>query len=183
MSVSNFVGGLFDRLCVVAGAFVGSQIPSFITQYTQRLSGHVAELDHLVAGMKKSAALSGKTVESYIGKFTSSSDPDFARQGELMQLLVARWQELSQSLQNLMESTIWTRPFVLASYWNSEVAEGTLAAFQPSITLSIEGLCYTGAGILVGYLGCQLITWSIKAAGKRTLIFLTGQLVLPAGIA
>lgn len=169
MSISNFVGGLFDRLCVVAGAFIGSQIPSFITQYTQRLSGHVAELEHLVAGMKKSAGLSGKTVESYIGKFTSSQDPDFARQGELMQHLVTRWQELALSLHNLMESTIWTRPFVFMTNWNSEVAEGTLASFQPSITLSVEGLCYTGAGILVGYLSCQLITWLIKTGKRRVL--------------
>lgn len=171
MSISSFVGGLFDRLFVVAGAFVGSQIPSFVTQYTQRLSGHVAELEHLVDGMKKTAALSGKTVESYIGKFTSNPDPDFSRQGELMQHLVIRWQELSQSLQNLMESTIWTRPFVFMTNWNSEVAEGTLASFQPSITLSVEGLCYTGAGILAGYLSCQLITWLIKALKRRALTF------------
>jgi hypothetical protein len=65
----------------VIGAFVASQIPEFIQQYTQRLAGHVNELYRLLNQMRQVASYSNKTLDQYIQKFITSSDPDFARQG------------------------------------------------------------------------------------------------------
>ena len=150
MRVLGFITSLLDRLCVVLGAFVGSQIPEFFQQYTQRLAGHVDELGHLLDHLRHLAASSNKTLEQYIQKFLSSSDPDFAGQGELMQGLTVRWEELHQALHHLTYSSIWMRPYVFIKDLQSDIFHSTLASFQPGFNLTLEGLGYAGLGIFVG---------------------------------
>src|SRR5437016_4244626 len=111
MRLLNSIKGLFDRLFILIGAVLGSQFPEFMQQYTQRLSGHAAELSQLIAKLNEIARISNKTLDQYIYKFLSSSDPDFVNQGEFMNDVVHRWQDLNVSLQSLSEATIWTKPF------------------------------------------------------------------------
>lgn len=148
---------ILDRLFVVAGAFIGSQVPAFIQQYSQRLAGHVDELGRTIATLQKAAEHSNKNLDQYIGKFITSSDPDFSKQGEIMQSIVFRWQEITTSYQHLTGSNVWSRPFVFFSEWQPDIVKATLKSFQPSLALSVEGLCYTVAGLFAGYLFYHLI--------------------------
>ena len=165
----RFLGSLIDRLFVVLGAFIGSQIPEFMNQYTQRLAGHVNELNRLVDNLQKIAGFSDKSLDQYIHKFITSTDPDFSRQGEFMQGVVTRWHELTFSLQALRESTMWNRPYVFISHLNADIANSTLRAFSPGFTLTIEGLCYAGAGLLIGYLFYQSISKLLQVGSTRAL--------------
>lgn len=158
MGIVKLFSSLLDRVFVVAGAFIGSQVPAFMQQYTNRLAGHVEELKHLVEAIQKSASLSGKTLDQYIHKFLTNSDQDFVQQGEFMQSLVNRWDSFSTALRHLSESTVWSRPFVFIRELHYDVAGSTLYSFQPNIVLTIEGLCYTGLGILTGYSTYYLLT-------------------------
>ncbi|WP_068469554.1 DUF2937 family protein [Candidatus Protochlamydia phocaeensis] len=151
MRFLRFLDALLDRLFVVLGAFAGSQIPEFMQQYTQRLAGHVEELRHLLDGLRQIALHSNKSLEQYIQKFSASPDPDFARQGEFMQTMLQRWEELNQALLNLVQSPMWERPYVFMRDLNYPIAKATLHAFQPGLNLTIEGLCYTGIGLLIGF--------------------------------
>lgn len=151
------IGSLIDRLFVVAGAFIGSQLPSFIQQYTQRLSGHVEELSRMVNTLRQAAAQSDKTLEQYIAKFISSSDPDFSKQGEFMQSMVVRWQELSISLRQLNETTLWNKSLVFFKGWSSDIVKATFASFQPSLSLTVEGFAYTAIGFFIGYLAYRAL--------------------------
>lgn len=144
-------GSLIDRLCIVFGAFMGSQVPQFMQQYSQRLSGHVTELEHLVEQLRKTASLSHKTLDQYIQKFLSSSDPDFVHQGHFMQGIVNRWDELNQSYLSLMQSSPLSRPFTFLYGLKSDIAGSTFDSFQPGLSLNLEGLCYTGVGIVCGW--------------------------------
>ncbi len=169
MGLLNSIGNLLDRLCVVAGAFMGSQIPEFMQQYTQRLSGHVAELQRLLYQMRQVASYSNKNLEQYIEKFISSSDPDFARQGEFMQGILFRWEELNQTLVHLTQSSMWVRPYVFLKELQSDIAHATFANFQPGLNLSIEGLCYAGIGILLGWAFYQIISQCIGLGYSRAM--------------
>lgn len=169
MKLLHFIGTLLDRVFVVLGAFVGSQIPEFMQQYQQRLAGHVDELNHLLSQLRQTAAYSGKSLEQYIQKFTLNSDPDFARQGEFMQGVVNRWQELHQALYHLSESSLWSRPYVFVKELQVDIAHSTLASFQPGMSLTIEGLCYTGIGILIGFTLYQILAKSLTLGGKRAV--------------
>lgn len=164
MKIFPSLGTVIDRLCIVAGAFLGSQIPQFMQQYASRLSGHVAELQLLIDQLRKVAAHSNKSLEEYIQKFLSSSDGDFAYQGKFMQGMVVRWEELNNALTHLAQSSAWTRPLVFVKDLQSDIAHSTLTSFQPGINLSLEGLCYAGIGCLLGWAFYQLISKGFKFA-------------------
>jgi hypothetical protein len=157
------VGSLFDRLCIIAGAFLGSQIPQFMLQYSQRLAGHVAELQKLLNQLRQAASLSHKTLDQYILKFMASTDPDFAHQGQFMQGIVQRWDALNNALVHLNESSVWVRPFAFVKDIQPDIAQSTLASFQPGINFSLEGLCYAGLGLFLGWLFFQLISKSFAS--------------------
>lgn len=169
MKLLQFMGTLLDRLFVVLGAFAGSQIPPFMQQYQQRLAGHVEELNHLLNQLRQIAADSGKSLEQYIQKFVSNGDPDFVRQGEFMQGVVNRWQELHQALYHLGESSIWSRPYVFVKELHYDIAHSTFMSFQPGMSLTIEGLCYTGIGILVGLTLYQILAKCLTVGGMRAV--------------
>ncbi len=105
MRVFSFLGNLIDRLFVVAGAFIGSQIPQFMQQYTQRLAGNVDALQKLINQLRQIAFFSKKNLEQYIQKFRENLDPDVTQQGDFMQGIVTRWQELHQYLEQLTQSS------------------------------------------------------------------------------
>lgn len=169
MRILPSVGSIIDRLCVVAGAFICSQIPEFMQQYTHRLGGHVDELQQLITQMRQVASYSNKTLEQYLHKFISSSDPDFVRQGEFMQGILFRWEELNRAFYSLTQSTILTRPYIFLKELQYDIAQSTLTTFHPSINLSTEGLCYAGAGILIGWAFYRLISKCLLSGCSRAL--------------
>lgn len=166
MFILRLIGGLLDRLFIVLGAFFGSQVPAFMHQYTQRLAGHVEELDHLLSEIRRTTVLSGKPMEVYIDKFLTSNDPDFVMQGEFMQMMYMRWQHLTRVLHDLVESSMWQRPYIFFRELNFDMAKSTFSSFQPGISLTLEGLCYTGIGIFAGYILYQIavkaVFWSFR---------------------
>ena len=159
------VGSILDRLCIVAGAFFGSQCPPFMQQYTQRLAGHVAELQQLLDQLRQAAALSHKTLDQYILKFISSTDPDFAQQGKFMQGIFHRWEELNQALVHLNQSSVWMRPYAFFRDIQTDIVQSTMSVFQPGMNLSLEGLCYAGMGMFFGWVSFRLVSKVIRALG------------------
>lgn len=151
MNFGCFLKGALDRLSMVAGALIGTQIPEFFQQYTQRLSGHEAELHQQVGKMTEMASLSGKNLDQYLAKFMSSSDPDFAAQGVFMKEIVTRWEDFHQALAALTHAPIWSHPYYFFKYLNYPIAKATYQDFQPAINLSFEGLAYASVGIVISY--------------------------------
>lgn len=143
---------IIDRLFGVAGAFIGSQIPVFMHQYEQRLSGHLHELSHLLEEIRHIALLSGKSMDQYINKFLNSSDPDFISHGKFMQNLVIRHENLSKALYDLTTSTLWSKPYLFFSELKSDIASSTLHSFSPGMSLTVEGGVYALCGLVVGCL-------------------------------
>jgi len=140
-----------DRVFAVIGALVFSQAPMFMQQYQQQLAGHVAELQIQIDKMKAVAMNSGKNLESYIEKFTSNSDLDFMRQGELMQKMTDRYRDFSETLLSLNQSSAFTRPFVFISNMYSDIATSTFKTFNFGLEFSLEGLIYALVGIFLGF--------------------------------
>ncbi len=169
MKIFSLIGSLLDRLCVVAGAFIGSQIPQFMQQYTQRLAGHVEALQKLINQLREIATLSHKTLEQYIQKFKDSSDQDFIHQADFMQGILTRWQDLHQALDHLTQSSMWLRPYYFLKDLQPEIAHSTFASFQAGFNLTFEGLCYAGVGMVVGWAFYQLISKFIAFGYTRAL--------------
>lgn len=153
----NFIGSILDRIFVLIGAFLGSQLPQFMEQYIQRLAAHIAELNHLIEKLRGIASLSNKTLEQYIGKFLNSSDSDFTLQGQFMEEMVSRWATLTSSWNQITQSSLWMKPYVFLREMNSSLVESTWKGFQPGISLTVEALCYTLLGAFFGFIIYQIL--------------------------
>lgn len=178
MSFIKVLSSILDRLFVIAGALLGVQIPIFIHQYMQRLAGHVAELNQLLNKLREMAAQSNKTLEQYIAKFMASQDVDFSNQGLFMLDVVKRWDNLNEALYNLMNSSIWQRPFVFVRDLQYDIARSTLHDFQPGISLTVEGVCYMALGAILGFCAYQLLCWPVRAL-YNTLSRRKGEVLKP----
>lgn len=140
------------RIFIVLGALILSQMPLFISAYTQQLYGRVAELKMQKDELLKMAQASGKTLEQYIYKFLASTDPDFHGQGEWMQGTLNRLQSLSEALTSIQGATLWERPFIFLKTLNFEMAKTTFALFTPGLPLTAEGAAYIAAGAIFGWI-------------------------------
>ena len=143
---------LLDRFFVLMGALVLSQAPLFMQQYMHQLSGHTAELHYQVHKLEVSAAESNKSLDVYIKKFLDNADPDFARQGSVMQGMVERLGSFSLSLTALQEASVFAKPFFFIAYFNAEVAETTWQTFEFGLSFSAEGLLCAFLGGVLGFL-------------------------------
>ena len=152
MALLKWIAGLMDRAFAVLGAVIFAQAPLFMQQYTQQLIGREAELKLQVEGMRNAAAISGKTLESFIKKFIDSGDTDFALQGEAMQAMIARWHHLSDALSAMQHSNLWSRPFAFIYHLNGDAFSSTLSNFHAGLPITIEGAVYALVGIGAGYL-------------------------------
>jgi hypothetical protein len=142
---------ILDRISIVIGAWFGSQLPQFIQQYTQRLGGHVDELSYLVAKLNQIAAHSNKNLHDFTHKLLNQSDPDIISQGEFLQGIVTRKEELSSSLNHLLDSTLWNRSYYFFSNLDHDTMMATLKSYQPGFSMTLEGIIYTTIGMIFFY--------------------------------
>jgi hypothetical protein len=142
---------LMDRIFSVAGALVLAQAPEYFQQYTQRLAGHVNELQRYINAMQKIADLSGKSLEDYIGKFVTHQDFDIASQGQLMAEMLHRWSMLNESLQSMTSASLFYRPFAFFRYVQTDIAWMTLKDFSPAFPITLESALYALFGLVLGY--------------------------------
>jgi|GEM_PF-1918355 len=143
---------LFTRIFILLGALLFSQLPLFISAYTQQLSGRVAELKLQRDALLRIAQQSGKTLDQYIYKFLNSTDPDFHGQGEWMQATLKRFQAFSESLNSLKLSSPWQKPLIFFKDFNLEVGQATIKEFSAGLPLTLEGAAYAAAGALFGWI-------------------------------
>lgn len=149
--MANWLTGLLDRTFAVVGALICAQAPMFMQQYAHQLSGRVAELKLQVDSLSKAALQGQITLQQLIQKFVNSSDADFARQGELMNWTVDRYESLSMALQNLMTAPATVKPFIFMRDFNWDIASNTLTNFHIGIPFTLEGIVYGIIGIGLGY--------------------------------
>lgn len=145
-----WIGSIISKVFMVMGALLLSQMPLYMQYYTQQLDGRVSELQWQIEAIGQMATQSGKDLDQYIGKFLTSDDPDFKLQGRFMSETRERWNDFSNNLKALKQSTVWTRPFIFIRNVNLTIAQATLASFQPGLTLNIEGAVYIVVGMVLG---------------------------------
>lgn len=165
----KWLDGLADRISAALGGFLFSQIPNFISQYTERLAGHVEEIKFHITLIQQAASLSGKSLSQYVQKFLQSHDPDFFNQGLIIQKLLLRAEILEADLQALQGASSFTRPFIFSVHFNYEMGKAALDYFQIGFILTMESGIYVLFGITVGYLlyGGIKRVFSVAAVAAR----------------
>lgn len=146
----NKLWNMADRIFVVLGALIFSQVPLYMHSYSLQLQGHVAELQIHLDTLQDIAFQTGKSLEQYVQKFILSPDADFRLQGEAMNRTIERSHSMSEALYTMEHATIWERPFFFIRYLDWQTAKSTMANFEIGIPLNMEGAVYAVVGILVG---------------------------------
>ena len=141
---------LVDRLFGLAGAALFFQFPNFMHQYVLELKGHVAELNHVIQNLSKTASISGKTLKAYVNKFLTSQDSDFVLQGEFMNTIINRYEKLNDSYQAMTEANLYAKPWVFLKHFDWNLAESTWSTFNPGFSFSLESLGYGFFGLVFG---------------------------------
>jgi len=154
----KWISAMLDRICAVLGAIILMQLPMFVDQYSLRLSGHVEELQYQVQQIRTTANKTHRELDSYIQKFRDSKDSDFADQGKVMGAMVQRTTTLSNSLQELNNANVITRPFLFLFSGDWSIIRSTYDSYQLGIRLGFESCFYALAGVLLGFQFYQLIS-------------------------
>lgn len=138
-------------LAAVAGLGF-AQLPALVQQYLQRLGGHVDE-----------AQLNLSQVTAGAG-FRNLDAP--ARE-VLSVSLETRVNELEFGERAISSASASARPFIFLRELDPEIAMAALRAFEPAVPLSMAGLIYGVAGIVVGWLLYELLKTPIGFAMRR----------------
>ncbi len=164
-----FISSLAQRALSVIGAVLFAQFPAFLVHYIQRLGGHVGELSRIIGAYKKAAGSTGKTLEEYISRHLSSSDPTFVETGKIMSKNLERYEDLNLALSAIKKGEIWEKPMEFLKNFDAEIFKATLKDYVLSINLSTEAIIYAFIGIVVTMAAISLIKVFFSLIFRKTL--------------
>lgn len=145
--ILKMIDAFVDRIVSVLGALIFSQFPQFMRQYMDVLAGALAEAKKNVASIQKQAALTGKSLDSFIAKHVASVDPDFKASGRVMQESVERMRNYERMLVEMKNSPIWKKPIVFFQNLDRSLLDAV--EFKPALPLDMEAAVYAVIGIAV----------------------------------
>lgn len=138
------------------------QIPAFMQDYIQVLSGHVAELNYQLSLYTQVAMNAKQGLPELIKKFLANPDPDISALGTILDTLVARSENFTESLFLLTTSPAWKKPFIFITRIDLGCLKETYQTFAISLPLTLESILYGLVGLGVGALLGKLITFKRK---------------------
>lgn len=139
--------------CLAASAsLAASQAEAFITQYLQRLGGH---LDEAIANLER--------IRTGVRYQTMS---DVVRR-ELEQDAELRVGELQAAYDSIIQTGTLFRPFSFLRNADDAILTGTLRDFVPAIPLEANAMIYILAAIVITLIAYEVV--------KFPLVFLLGQ--------
>lgn len=160
--------GLLDRVLCVLGAAGLSQAPEFFQQYLQRLGGHLDEARRQLAQFEAVARQSGITLQQLIDTTQAQQPAAVAKLGGVIAENQQRVESLAAAESALREANLFERPFVFLRHVDWDIAARTWEVFKPAVPVTIEGLVYAGAGMvlaLVLYQAC--VVAPCRAVARR----------------
>ena len=141
--------GVIDRVLCVLGAVLLSQGPEFMQQYLQRLGGHLNESQHQLVSFQGAATQAGVPLDKFIVQTSANPDAGVSHLGSVISATVARTTSLQAAHDTLLGASPWARPFVFLRHLDYEIARDTWSVYKPAVPVTIEGLLYALAGMLI----------------------------------
>lgn len=162
------LNSILTNVIFTFGFICGVQLPEFIQQYKQRLSGHVMEAKYQLSQFQQIADSQYQgNLLSLINKYINNNDEAIKKTGELIQSQVQRTDYLETQLQGL---TSHEYPYNIISFVQTldiEIASLTLKDFVLAIPLTTNALI-TGFCFALALIVCvSSIIWSLKSLWMR----------------
>jgi len=137
---------LIDGTGAAIGAAIFSVLPSFIQQYVAALSACQSELGRIVAG--------------------TNGRPDAMSPAYLAETQ-ARASWCADAAQALDASLGIDRLVTFLQNFDADIARATLRVFQPGLQVSLDGLYFFMAGVIVGLIVINIVVWPFRAWARR----------------
>lgn len=131
----RFLRDLGLLVVVVLGLTAGSQIPSFVDAYAQRLGGAIDELDRQVAAHRAEAAANGLTLEAYLQRHRANADPVIQGSGRRIAAMVGRLAQLAEAQAALSAAGPWSRPVTALTHADGQIMANAYDAWRPGLAI------------------------------------------------
>lgn len=164
---------LIDRCLFTCVFILGVQLPEFIQQYSQRLSGHLNEAlmqlneFQLIANRHFEGNLS-----NMIDKYLINSEPSIKETANIIVNTSNRVSDLQTHLFNLEEAEYIKRLYYFINDYNASMAQATFQQFQLAIPLNLSALL-TGA---IFALFVVIISHMLLGLAKRLITLIKQKL-------
>jgi hypothetical protein len=136
---------------IVGGcALLFSQAPEFAQQYRYRLASAIDELTTAIQIFDEQANHAGLDRQTALNIYASSNESSLHQQVDAMRRSVARYQLLSDQLEDLAAASSVLRPVVIARQPDHRILSDAWRGFMPSLPVSLAGVIWCGAGVLIG---------------------------------
>jgi len=150
---------LLTGICAVAGTFAGAQFPAFYTQYLQHVSGRLTQVMRDMRPIIQDAQARGMDVAAYLGRAAAESG-DYTKQMVKSDIQAyADLKALEAAYSALSDAGPAMQPIAFARHIRVSDAEIVLRHYTPSLPLSMEGLAYGGAGMILGL----MVAWVLES--------------------
>ncbi len=162
------LGRVYNGVCASLGAAASAQFPAFYTQYLQRVSGQLDQARMDIAGVVESARNRGLSVSEYLDEVAEHGD-EYSQEWEPgARTTYEALQNLEAAYTALRTADVFERPAVFFMHLRADTAQAALYDFTPALPLSMQGLGYAGAGVLIGI----VFAW----ISERPLVLLRNRL-------
>lgn len=137
-------------LIVASCGVLFSQAPEFAQQYRQRLAGAIDELTIIIQAFDEQANHAGLDRQAALNVYTMSQESFLRQQGDAMRRSFARYQVLSDQLDDLSAASPILRPLMILREGDQGIVTNVWRDFVPALPVSIAGIVWAGFGMVVG---------------------------------
>ncbi|MFT5756308.1 MAG: hypothetical protein ACI9LM_001021 [Alteromonadaceae bacterium] len=164
MVIIKLFATLVDRFLFTISFIMGVQLPEFIVQYTQRLSGHLNEARYQLQQFQLIADNHFQgDLAMMIKRYQENTEASIIETGDLIASTKERITLLEQHLTDMTQKDLVNRLYAFVTEYDFAMAQATVQQFQLAIPLNYPALS-TGAIVAL----ILLLTYkSITAFARR----------------
>ena len=164
----GLIRGALDRVVLIAAILAGSCVPSFIAQYRQRVGGRLDQVMRDLAPFEQIAQRDfGGSLDALIRHHRDSLDTAFHQEAAAVQQMVDAAAQLREAAAAL-DANLYAQFAWLLRHADPDLVSATWSAWQPSFTLSPDGLTFAvSAGLALWVV--FLLIWHGAARSIRRL--------------
>lgn len=164
----TIVNNLLDRCFFTLSFIIGVQLPEFINQYTQQLSGHLHEATKQLNQFQSLADQHFQgSLAMMVKRYQANTDPVIVDTASIVEQLVLRVDYLTSHLTAFSNNDYLEKLQYFFLHVDLTIAKQTASYFKLAIPLELNAL-YTGLAIAFsGYLLKELFNGVIRICAKK----------------
>lgn len=138
--IGRLLGGLLDRVVLVAGTVVGGCLPGFAAQYRQRVGGRLDQVGIDLQPFREIAdRFHGGSLDALIQHHLRSSDNTFHAEGQAIQAMVDSETRL-RAMFEALQGSVFDQLVYLAAHGDRGIARATWDSFIPAFNLEASSI-------------------------------------------